>query len=60
MFMAAILQPLGEYPVASLAVDLSDLCTIEEWRDRDWHCLDLPLCDVDDIQQNKKYPSFYF
>lgn len=58
--MAAILQPLGEYPVASLAVDLSGVCTFQEWRAREWYCLDLPVCDTHNFQQNKKYPSFHF
>lgn len=61
--MAAILQPLREYPVipvASLSVVLSGLCTFQEWRAREWYYLDLPVCDTDNFQQNKKYRSFYF
>lgn len=58
--MAAIVQPIGEYPVASLSVDLSGLCTFQEWRAREWYCLDLPVCDTDNFQQNKKYLTFYF
>lgn len=58
--MAAILQPLGEYPVATLAVDLSSLCTFQEWRAREWYCVDLYVSDTDNFQQNEKYLSFYF
>ena len=58
--MAAILQQLGEYPVDYLAVDFSGLCTFQEWGARECYYLDLPVCDTDNFQQNKKYLSFYF